>query len=277
MLQQGRVDDQALLLEVPPFNAQWERNLFPVPFLLFGVGFRLFLRYVPCSSGGQDPAVHSLVLDSRRCKPNLDEDGEAEPFVKESSMPGGGLGLFTVGKPRPIQYRRNASRAGAGFLSAEDADALWESQSDVCAQYLMEVGLDTQWYRDEVEGNGALRHITEVSRYTDFGQVMEWDDSDDSIVLVRGDRNIYIPLIDPVLNPAAYANDACFGKVDPGVEPDLYDKIDALQNPLEQIPCLTRGEDGKLWWSSVWLYPRAGWDCRKPLKGYFINNFLETP
>ena len=46
----------------------------------------------------------------------------------------------------------------------------------------MEVGLDTQWYRDEVTGNGALRPITAMSQYSDFGQTLSWDDDDDAMV-----------------------------------------------------------------------------------------------
>jgi len=77
--------------------------------------------------------------------------------------------------------------------------------------------------------------------------------------VITGERNIYIPIIKPLENPAAFANDACFGLADPGDDPDTYDEIDSERNNLEQIPCLTKDGDGKLWWSSVWLYPRAEW------------------
>ena len=92
-----------------------------------------------------------------------DEDGVAEPFAKRSAT--GGLGLFTTGKPKPIEYKRDAGRAAGGFLSAEEADALWAAQTrpatsatarELCAQYVMEVGLDTQWYRDEVRRSLSL-------------------------------------------------------------------------------------------------------------------------
>jgi hypothetical protein len=164
-------------------------------------------------------------------------------------------GAFTGGS----RYRRDTSLAGEGFLSEEQADALWSSQSEMCAQYLMEVGLDCQWYRDEVSAGGALRHITYISRYTDFGQQMEWDEAAEAMVLVRGQRNIYIPILEQAANPAAFANDACFGVVDPGEEPDRYDALSSGANALEQVPCLSRGPEGKLWWSSVWLYPRLDW------------------
>ena len=47
---------------------------------------------------------------------------------------------------------------------------LWQSQSELASQYLMEVCIDTQWYRDEVTGGGELRPITEMSKYSEFGQ-----------------------------------------------------------------------------------------------------------
>ena len=192
----------------------------------------------------------------------LSEDGTAEPYVAQSAS--GGLGLFARGKPKPIEYRRDPSLPNGGFLSAEQADALWKSQSELSAQYLMEVGLDTQWYRDEVTAGGALRPITHISSYVDYGQRLDWDEETEAMVLVeRGHRNIYIPIIDPRANPAAFANDACFGRADPTDDPEKYDCIDEQQNALEQIPCLSRGEDGKLWWSSVWLYPRAEWPWRE--------------
>ena len=193
-----------------------------------------------------------------------DEDGQAEPYVKPSKE-GAGKGLFTRGKPRPIEYKRDTGRPNGGFLSAAEADALWESQTELSAQYLMEVGLDTQWYRDEVTGGGALRPITEISRYIGFGQKLDWDEKEAAMVLQeRGDRSIYVPILDSDLNPAAFANDACFGRHDPADEPDEYDTLDMAQNALEQVPCLTRNDgddgDGKLYFSSVWLYPRSGWN-----------------
>jgi hypothetical protein len=104
----------------------------------------------------------------------LDETGTAEPYAKQSAS--GGLGLFARGKPRPIEYRRDPSLPNGGFLSADEADALWGSQSELSAQYLMEVGLDTQWYRDEVTAGGALRPITHISKYVEYGQRLDWDE-----------------------------------------------------------------------------------------------------
>jgi len=63
----------------------------------------------------------------------------------------------------------------------------------------------------------------------------------EAMVLVeRGHRNIYIPIIEPEANPAAFANDACFGRADPADDAGTYDELDAEHNALEQIPCLTR-------------------------------------
>ena len=132
--------------------------------------------------------------------------------------------MFTRGKPKPIEYRRDPSLPNDGFLSAEQADMLWSSQSELSAQYLMEVGLDTQWYRDEVTAEGALRPITHISSYVDYGQRLDWDEEAEAMVLVeRGHRNIYVPIIDPERNPAAFANDACFGRADPAEDAEKYD------------------------------------------------------
>lgn len=153
----------------------------------------------------------------------LSEDGTAEPYVAQSAR--GGLGLFTRGKPKPIEYKRNPSLPNGGFLSAEEADALWQSQSQLSAQYVMEVGLDTQWYRDEVTAGGELRPITHISSYVDYGQRLDWDEEAEAMVLVqRGHRNIYIPTLDPHSNPAAFANDACFGIADPAEDTEMYDR-----------------------------------------------------
>lgn len=40
---------------------------------------------------------------------------------------------------------------------------------------------------------------------------------------------------------------------------DRYDEIDLNENALEMIPCLRQHEDGLLYFSSVWLYPRSDW------------------
>jgi len=194
----------------------------------------------------------------------VDEDGTCQPFVKPSTL--GGMGLFTKGKPMPIEYKRDGSLRNAGFLTIEENDELWQSQSKLASQYLMEVCIDTQWYRDEVTGDGALRPITEMSQYAEFGQDMDWDEEEMAMVLVRGQKNIFIPILptDETSaesysdNVSVAANDRCFG-IDPSETPDLYDDTDAEKNALEMIPCLRKGEDGKLWWSSVWLYPRVDW------------------
>lgn len=158
--------------------------------------------------------------DDEEIARELDEDGVHEPYVKPAKL-GSGLGLFANGKPKPIEYKRDTRLPNQGFLTAAECDELWSTQSKPCAQYMMEVGLDTQWYRDEVDGCGALRPITELSRYTNYGQQLDWDEDAESMVLtVRGDRNIYIPLIDPTENPAAFANDACFGVADPSAAPE---------------------------------------------------------
>ena len=60
------------------------------------------------------------------------------------------------------------------------------------------------------------------------------------MLVERGHRNIYIPIIEPEANPAAFANDACFGRADPADDAGTYDELDAEHNALEQIPCLTR-------------------------------------
>ena len=56
----------------------------------------------------------------------LAEDGSAVPYAK--ACPSGGLGLFTRGKPQPIEYRRDTSLSIGGFLNEKEADGLWESQ-----------------------------------------------------------------------------------------------------------------------------------------------------
>lgn len=42
----------------------------------------------------------------------------------------------------------------------------------------MEVGLDTQWYRDEATAGGALRPISEMPTDggVEYGQKMDWDE-----------------------------------------------------------------------------------------------------
>ena len=59
----------------------------------------------------------------------------------------------------------------------------------------MEVCIDTQWYRDEVTGDGELRPITEMSQYSEFGQEMGWNEADMAMELVRGQKNIFIPIL----------------------------------------------------------------------------------
>lgn len=86
------------------------------------------------------------------------------------------------------------------------------------------------------------------------------------MLLARGQKNIFIPILpkDPTSvdsykdNVSVAANDRCFG-IDPNEDPDHYDDVDAERNALEMIPCLRKGDDGKLWFSSVWLYPRVDW------------------
>ena len=56
----------------------------------------------------------------------LAEDGSAVPYAK--ACPSGGLGLFTRGKPLPIEYRCDTSLSNGGFLNEKEADGLWESQ-----------------------------------------------------------------------------------------------------------------------------------------------------
>lgn len=150
----------------------------------------------------------------------IDSDGSAVPYVKISPL--GGMGLFTKGKPTPIEYKRNKSLRNEGFLTAEECDELWESQSELASQYLMEVGIDTQWYRDEVEGDGELRRIADMSRYANLGQPLQWDEDEQAMVMERGSKNLYIPIIEPSENPAAFANDRCFGLADPNEDPDKY-------------------------------------------------------
>ena len=50
----------------------------------------------------------------------MDEDGTCQPFVKPSTL--GGMGLFTKGKPMPIEYKRDGSLRNAGFLTIEEND-----------------------------------------------------------------------------------------------------------------------------------------------------------
>ena len=54
-------------------------------------------------------------------------------------------------------------------------------------------------------------------------------------VMARGDRNIYVPILKSEENPAAFANDACFGLFDPSEHPDEYDDLDLAK----VIGCLT--------------------------------------
>lgn len=95
----------------------------------------------------------------------VDEDGVCTPYVKASAK--GGKGLFSVGKPAPIEYKRDVTLVDNGFLSAAEADRLWDAAEGPAFDYLMEVGIDTQWYRDEVEGAGELRPITAMGQCED--------------------------------------------------------------------------------------------------------------
>ena len=61
--------------------------------------------------------------------------GTHDPYVKPARA-GAGMGLFTRGKPRPIEYKRDTSRKNGGFLTAEENDVLWKSQSEVTADAL---------------------------------------------------------------------------------------------------------------------------------------------
>lgn len=78
-----------------------------------------------------------------------------------------------------------------------------------------------------------------------------------AMLLARGQKNIFIPILpkDPTSvdsykdNVSVAANDRCFG-IDPNEDPDHYDDVDAERNALEMIPCLRKGDDGKLWFSS---------------------------
>ena len=95
----------------------------------------------------------------------LDEDGVCTPYVKTSAK--GGKGLFSVGKPAPIEYKRDVTLAAHGFISACEADRLWAAAEGPVFDYLMEVGLDTQFYRDEVDGGGELRPIAAMGQCED--------------------------------------------------------------------------------------------------------------
>ena len=48
----------------------------------------------------------------------VDEDGIVQPYVKPSKL--GGFGLFTKGKPAPIEYKRDATLRNEGFLTVEE-------------------------------------------------------------------------------------------------------------------------------------------------------------
>ena len=57
----------------------------------------------------------------------------------------------------------------------------------------MEVCIDTQWYRDEVTGDGALRPITEMSQYAEFGQDMDWDEEEMASTKVKAAHKSTFP------------------------------------------------------------------------------------
>jgi len=138
------------------------------------------------------------------------------------------------------------------------------------AEYIMEASFAVGWFRDEtVEPNsshfGELRPIAASLRgwYEEgcLSQTVEWDVRSQEYILKGGARYCYTGLLDAGQNPAAFANDALFGKVCGEEDPALYWEEDSKENAMLMIPCARRTADGtgRVEFSSVWFYPRSLW------------------
>lgn len=211
---------------------------------------------------GPSDAVLRRLLHWEMTHP-LDEGGEAKLSVKQSTFPGGGLGCFATNRPAPLEYVRDHSLPRAGFLTQEESDTQWEEKAEG-STYIMEVTLGADWFRDEVEGNGRLRPMQELHRYVWQGRVsqqLRWDHgSCQYVFLDKNERALYKGLLDPLKNAAPFMNDALFGRHDG--DSDEYEAEDELRNAFTMVPCLRSSPAGgdKVELSSVWYYPRVGWD-----------------
>jgi hypothetical protein len=192
--------------------------------------------------------------------PLADEEGSVALQVGPSRL--AGLGLFATGpgKPAAIEYLM-----GGAPISAEEEREIWQDKLPG-HEYLMSVAaVDDGGFRDET---GRLRPKADVEAYIGrCEQELVWDDT-------KQEWRIFPPLnyvgkLEPIANPAAYANDALYQKLDGVTQTDEYARRDAELNALVMVPGLRRlrqcegdsgdGSDAEFEFCSMWFYPRRGW------------------
>ena len=131
--------------------------------------------------------------------------------------------------------------------------------------FLMSVStIDGNGFRDE---EGRLRPSQDAREYVGrCAQELRWDAASQEWDIQP--PLAYVGLLDPEVNPAAYANDALFGQLCGLKQRQQYAARDAQVNPLVMVPGLRRVNPGDANWdkgkqfeiSSMWFYPRRGWE-----------------
>ena len=152
---------------------------------------------------------------------------------------------------------------GGAPISEEEEQAIWEHKLPG-HEYLMSVAaVDDNGFRDEA---GRLRPKADAAAYVGRTvQELVWD-------AVKREWQIvpplnYVGLLDPSANPAAYANDALYQKIDGVTQLEEYTQQDASLNALVMVPALRKvtqkmnGDQSckEFEFCSMWFYPRRGW------------------
>lgn len=212
------------------------------------------------SPGGQGAASLQMcaALPTGDGPPLLaDEPGTGAIEVRRSEkFPRAGLGLWALGKPPALEYVMTGRR-----IRQAVSLKMWEQRAPGFDHLLMVSAVDDSGFRDE---NGQLRPKRDlgeyVSRCTQQLTYYEHTGSWDIFPPVT-----YLGLKDTDLNPAAFANDALYGKICGFRNRTNYDKHDAKLNSLVMLPGLSKVHNGQVEFDRMWLYPRRGW--RWPTQG----------
>lgn len=162
------------------------------------------------------------------------------------------------GKPIALEYKKG----GPPMTVAEEQDVWFNRRPGF--DYMMSVStIDGNGFRDE---EGRLRPMQDAKEYVGrCAQELSWDAASQEWDILP--PLIYIGLLDPELNPAAYANDALFGQLCGLKQRPEYAARDVQVNSLVMVPGLRRVNPGDANWdkgkpfeiSSMWFYPRRGW------------------
>ena len=153
-------------------------------------------------------------------------------------------------------------------ISGEEEQTIWEDKLPG-HEYLMSVAaVDDNGFRDEA---GRLRPKADAEAYVGRTvQELVWDSVKQEWQIVPPLN--YVGLLDPSANPAAYANDALYQKIDGVTQLAEYTEQDASLNALVMVPGLREvkkqfdGDQNRkaFEFCSMWFYPRRGWAWTTP-------------